>query len=78
METLAMNGQFTPPKLESLEYVLRHGIDMVRGRVFADLWDIEQFADCDKCVAERKERLNRINLTQQLLPPVECDCESSQ
>jgi radical SAM enzyme (TIGR01210 family) len=43
-------------------------------RVFVDLWEAEQFCPCAKCGPQRIERLRQMNLTQELLPPVECDC----
>lgn len=78
MEVLQKNGHFVLPKLASLEKVLDYGIRQQRGRVIADLWDIEQFADCDDCIAERKKRIHRINLYQQELPEIECQhCKNS-
>jgi radical SAM enzyme (TIGR01210 family) len=43
-------------------------------RVFVDLWEAEQFCRCMKCGPKRVERLRLMNLTQEVLPPVECDC----
>lgn len=71
----AMGAGFTPPRLAALERVIEYGIAMQRGRVFADLWDIERFFDCD-CSAARAERLRRMNRTQQFCAPVECACAS--
>ena len=44
-------------------------------RVFADLWDVERFADCD-CSPARVIRLREMNLTQRIPPRVECHCEA--
>lgn len=74
MERLQREGRFAPPALNSLEAVLERGIDLHRGRVFADLWDAERFASCPKCTAARIERMRAMNLTQQAPPPVTCDC----
>lgn len=76
MERLEEQGLFAPPKLSSLELVFDAalGLSAGRGRVFVDLWDIERFAECEKCVARRKERLQRMNLEQVVEPPVECEC----
>jgi archaeosine synthase beta-subunit len=46
----------------------------VHQRVFLDLWDLESLADCPKCGAARIERLRQMNLSQEVLPAVECDC----
>ncbi len=72
MERLQAEGFFSPPKLSSLEQVLAAGIEMKRGRVFADTWDAARFADCTTCAAERVERLRQMNLSQTIRPVVEC------
>ena len=75
MEQLAVAGQFSPPKLSSLEAVLERGIAMNRGRVFVDLWDAQQFATCQSCVDSRVTRLNRMNLNQSMELSIDCpDC----
>jgi radical SAM enzyme (TIGR01210 family) len=74
MEELQRQGHFTPPRLESLEEVLDYGVGLGRGRVFADLWDVERFAPCPRCGPARAERMRVTNLTQQVLPPVACPC----
>ena len=77
LRTLGEQGHFSPPKLATLESALAAGIALGRGRVFADLWDLERFSDCPRCFAARAERLRIMNLTQTvpLLPP--CECRSS-
>ncbi|MGV3721104.1 MAG: radical SAM protein [Actinomycetota bacterium] len=78
MDALAAAGEFTPPTLASLESALDYGLSLRAGRVFADLWDIEQFTACARCAEERIDRLKRINLHQQPEAPVECAvCRSS-
>jgi len=77
MEELKRQGQFAPPRLRSLEEVLDFGIALKRGRVFADLWDIEKLHPCDRCRSQRIERLNEMNLAQTVLPRVDCACEGS-
>jgi radical SAM enzyme (TIGR01210 family) len=76
LDWLQSKGQFTPPDIKSLEEVLDYGIGLKSGRVFADLWDIEMFSACGKCLDSRKTRLQNINLHQDLLPPVLCNCRS--
>ncbi len=77
MEQLQQAGSFTPPALTSLELVMNETVRWQRGRVFADLWDVKQFATCASCTDARINRLNTINLTQALPPQVECvNCNS--
>lgn len=75
MDRLQADGRFSPPRLRSLEMVLEEGLRMARGRVLADLWDAERLATCPHCTAARIERLRQMNLQQQVVPPVVCDCE---
>lgn len=76
MDKLLLDGQFALPTLGSLETVLAAGFALSGGqnrrRVFADLWDVKQFATCDACVDARVERLDQMNLTQQIKKPVGC------
>ena len=74
MERLQQEGHFSPPSLRSVETVLEEGIRMNRGRVFVDVWDLERFFECPECGPARKERLQAMNLTQEVLPPVTCGC----
>jgi radical SAM enzyme (TIGR01210 family) len=74
MEQLQAAGQFSPPKLASLERVLEQGIRLSRGRVFVDLWDVATLAWCVQCGPARIERLRQMNLRQEVLPPVACHC----
>lgn len=73
LDRLQNAGQFERPKLTSLETVLNETVGRGKGRVFADLWDAEQFADCSSCAAARIERLNQMNLQQTRLPEIECN-----
>ncbi len=72
---LAGEGQFSQPSVRSLERVMEYGIGLGAGRVFADLWDLERFSDCDHCIRSRRERLHRMNLTQEVVPEAVCSCE---
>lgn len=75
MEQLRQLQQFESPELKSLEAVLDHTLKWQRGRVFADLWDLQQFSKCETCFLDRQNRLNEMNLQQSVLPPVACsDC----
>ncbi len=77
MERLQGEGRFEPPKLESLEQVAEQGIRLSRGngRVFVDLWEVEQLSCCSGCGPSRRERLRQMNLEQRVPPRVVCDCE---
>jgi len=74
LEALAEHGEFSPPKLATLEAALDYGIALKRGRVFADLWDVEQFSDCKECLERRRARLGEMNLRQTTQPRVACEC----
>ena len=77
MDALAVRGEFSLPLLASLEEVLNHGLDLKRERVFADLWDLQLFSKCAACFERRRQRLREMNLSQRVLPRVECPaCES--
>ena len=74
MDRLQQVGAFTPPTLAAMEQTLEGGIRLSRGRVFMDLWDVERFFPCRRCGPPRRERLHRMNLTQEIPPPIACDC----
>jgi len=71
LEALAQRGDYAPPSLVSLEAAQEHGLRLHRGRVFADLWDLETFFTC-ACSAARAERLATMNRTQRIPPPITC------
>jgi radical SAM enzyme (TIGR01210 family) len=73
MEQLQLAGQFAPPDLRTLEMALEYGIELRRGRVFADLWDIQQVAVCAECRSRRVLRLEAMNLSQSVIPRVLCE-----
>ena len=72
LEALAARGEFAPPRLETLEAALDHGLGLRRGRVFADLWDLERFSRCAACFPARRDRLARMNLGQAVEPNIQC------
>lgn len=74
LDALAAQGHFAEPKLASLEQVLAYGIGLQKGRVFADLWDLQRFASCPACFKTRAARLQKMNETQMLLPEISCEC----
>jgi radical SAM enzyme (TIGR01210 family) len=72
LEALAAEGEFSPPDLETLEAAAEYGVRLRRGRVFADLWDLEKFSRCPACFEERRRRLERMNLRQDVEPRSPC------
>jgi radical SAM enzyme (TIGR01210 family) len=73
MERLSRSGIYAPPRLESFEAVVAQAQATQRGRVLADLWDLEKFSRCPACFPARRERLHRANLSQVPGAPVPCD-----
>lgn len=76
MEVLQARGEYSPPDIRSMEAVLDAGLKWNRGRVFVDLWDVERFSHCAKCGPARIQRLQRMNLSQEIVPHIHCACES--
>ncbi|NQU33382.1 MAG: radical SAM protein [Bacteroidetes bacterium] len=76
MELLMESGNFTPPNIYSLETVLEYGIELNSGRVFADVWDLGLFSNCEKCIDKRTSRLTAMNLSQKFECRVACTCDS--
>lgn len=74
LELLEKTGYFQAPTISSLEQALDYGISLRRGRVFADLWDLEIFSACDTCFDLRKNRLDQMNSHQYILPGISCSC----
>lgn len=72
MEALAASGEFAPPRMHTLETAMTYGVNLKRGRVFADLWDAEKIPGCASCRQARISRLREMNLGQASLPLVGC------
>ena len=72
VEALAADGQYDAPTLDAFEDAMDAALDRARGRVFADLWDVERLASCEACFDQRKARLTSMNLTQRLIARVPC------
>ena len=67
---------FSPPKIQMLEASQEYGLKQQRGRVFADLWDLERFSTCGDCYTARHDRLREMNLLQTIPSAVDCPaCE---
>ncbi len=78
MEKLQEKGLFSPPSIKSLEKVLEYGIGLNKGLVFADTWDLKLFSECHKCTDRRISRLSEMNLSQEIVPAVNCSCDTWQ
>lgn len=78
LERLMEAGEFSPPRLSTLEKALATALQFARGRVFADTWNLELFSSCAKCLPARRKRLETINLTQQMAAPVACEACGAQ
>jgi len=70
MEELKKAGLFGEPTLDSLEEAFDYGLSLRRGRVFVDLWDLEN-GQGDHCQKARIQRLARMNRTQTVEPRVD-------
>lgn len=73
MERLAEDGCFFPPTLEVFEAAFDRSIELDRGIIQADLWQIDGLAKCSWCLQNRVARLERINKSGQVGEPVVCD-----
>ncbi len=73
LEALVRTGDFLPPTLGMLEESVARGVALSRGRVFADLWDLERLKDCGDCFDSRISRLRKVNLEQQVALPISCE-----
>jgi hypothetical protein len=77
----ALGPAFEPPRLPALEAVVEYGLALGSPspgrrrpgsmRVFADLWDVERFYDCD-CSPRRAARLGAMNREQRPAEAVSC------
>jgi radical SAM enzyme (TIGR01210 family) len=74
MEVLENQGDFQPPTLDELEKVYADSLRLNKGLVFCDLWDLEQFSPCNRCIEDRKKRLKEMNRAQKFIPEIECSC----
>ena len=75
MEALARRGLFRAPRLDDIERSLALALAHARGRgrVFADVWDLERFARAPACFAARRARLQAMNLEQRCCAQPSCD-----
>jgi archaeosine synthase beta-subunit len=77
LDALAAHGEFAELSLSMLEDAVAFGLALRRGRVFADLWDLERFRRCEACFPSRAARLAAMNRRQRPLPRTPCPaCEA--
>lgn len=74
MDQLRKKGEYVPPKLSALETAFDNALKLQKGRVFCDVWDLEKFSNCKYCIEARKNRIEKMNYTQTVLPHVQCRC----
>ena len=74
VDALECRGVYEKPTLAELQAAATYGVNLRRGRVFADLWDVGRFLDCPRCGATRVAALEQMNATQRPAPPVACSC----
>jgi archaeosine synthase beta-subunit len=72
MRDLWKSGQFVPTALRQLEVAFDDGLMAGRGRLFADLWDLRSFSQCDQCFDQRRARLEQMNEQQIPIARVLC------
>ena len=72
----AIGTEFTPPRLPALEAAIEYGLARGGMRVFADVWDIERFFDCN-CSEARAARLRVMNREQRIPDRIGCRCGDS-
>jgi radical SAM enzyme (TIGR01210 family) len=73
MERLMAAGEFSPPRLSTLETALELALKLrAGGRIFADTWDLGQFSHCPACFEKRRQRIHAMNLSQQIPPAMDC------
>jgi radical SAM enzyme (TIGR01210 family) len=73
MEKLAKIGEFLPPKLNIVESAASYGLNLTRGRVFVDLWDLHLAPPKCPCYPLRLERLHEMNLRQSVPDVIDCE-----
>ena len=73
LERLMETGEFSPPRLATLEKALELALNLRGGgRIFADTWDLEQFSTCPGCFEKRRQRIHAMNLSQRIPPEIDC------
>jgi radical SAM enzyme (TIGR01210 family) len=76
MEILWKERNYAPPSLAMLEEIFETALALKQGQVFADTWDVGFLSGCPLCFDARKERLEKMNLSQEILPRISCNCNT--
>ncbi|WP_417390474.1 radical SAM protein [Gimesia sp.] len=66
LEQLEQSGHYSLPTFSSIETTLETCLQLNQGRVFMDLWDLDQFYQNEPELQSRLTRLQIMNLTQTL------------
>lgn len=64
LEQLEQSGQYSLPAFTSIETTLKSCLQLYQGRVFMDLWDLDQLYQSEPDLERRLARLEQMNLTQ--------------
>jgi radical SAM enzyme (TIGR01210 family) len=76
VDALEAKRLYARTNLAELQSVVEYGIRSGRGRVFADLWDVDNTTGCPRCSAARATALEEMNLTQRPSASPDCSCTS--
>lgn len=78
MLRLKESGDLTPLSLDQVESCYDAALSLNMGRVWLDLWDLEQLQTCPSCFDTRKIRFEKMNASQTILPKTTCtSCQQS-
>jgi uncharacterized Fe-S cluster-containing MiaB family protein len=80
LDELERRGEFSAPTLGMFERAVAESLSAHgrRGRVFADVWDLDRLGGCASCRAAHRARLEALNLEQRVPPPAACAaCEGA-
>jgi len=78
MKKLKQEGQFREPSLLAIEDIFDEALSTYakNGHIAVDTWDLHRFSRCPYCLPERKERLEKMNRDQHIIPKFTCKyCE---
>ncbi|QDT91595.1 radical SAM protein [Gimesia algae] len=64
LELLEQSGQYSLPAFTSIETTLKSCLQLNQGRVFMDLWNLDQLYQSEPDLQQRLMRLEQMNLTQ--------------
>ena len=72
MEQLRAGGHWSPPGWPAVEAAMDQCLQLNRGWVDVDSWDLDRLPACPECGQARRERLQRMSQVQRSEPPVAC------